>query len=142
MSVTRSAYVAQVKAHLGIHVTNHGFWLAWCLAESGTEPCTGQSGRGAHWNPLNTTWELPGATKYNAVGVRNYPTEADGILAESSTLRLSYYAELVAACRRGAPLGHLANLLAHSPYGTGQAIWAGIDAYKRDPAAAGRLPVG
>jgi hypothetical protein len=137
---TRSTYTRALKTALGIHVSDHGFWLAWMLAESGTEPCNGSSG--AHWNPLNTTWREPGSTNYNSAGVQNYPTEQAGIYATASTLRLSYYAELLHACRVGAPLGHLANLLQHSPWGTGAAIWAGISAYEHDPRRAGALPIG
>jgi hypothetical protein len=140
MSVTRSNYAHTLKTHLGIHVSNHGFWLAWMLAESGTEPCNGRSG--AKWNPLNTTWREPGSTDFNSVGVQNFPTYAEGMAAESSTLHLQYYAQLIAACRRGDSLGHLANLLQHSPYGTGSAIWAGIDAYHNNPKRAGSLTVG
>jgi hypothetical protein len=140
MSVTRSQYAGVLKSHLNIRVTNHGFWLAWMLAESGTEPCNGSSG--AKWNPLNTTWREPGSTNFNSVGVQNFPSYAEGIAAEASTLRLSYYAELIHACRNGAPLGHLANLLQHSPYGTGTAIWAGIKAYEANPQRARSLTVG
>jgi len=140
MSDTRSHHVAIIKEHLGIRVSNHGFWLAWCIAESGYEPCNGSSG--AKWNPLNTEWREPGSTSYNKAGVQNFPTQSEGIAAIVSTLRLSYYTELVYACRNGAPLGHLANLLAHSPYGTGQAIWAGISAYDHDPQKARTTPVG
>ena len=140
MSVTRSQYAGVLKQHLNIRVSNHGFWLAWMLAESGTEPCNGHSG--AKWNPLNTTWREPGSSNFNSVGVQNFPTYAEGIAAMNSTLRLHYYAALIEACRNGAPLGHLANLLALSPYGTGHVIWAGINAYEANPEHARKLTVG
>lgn len=65
------------------------FIRAWQHAEGGT----------AHFNPLNTTYKLPGATTYNSVGVRNYPDELSGLAAHLLTLRLPYYARLVAAIR-------------------------------------------
>jgi len=49
---------------------------AWTRAEGGN----------ARWNPLNTTWALPGATDYNAVGVKNYPRATWGILATALSL--------------------------------------------------------
>lgn len=140
MSDTRSHHVSIIKQHLNIRVTNHGFWLAWCIAESGWEPCNGISG--AHWNPLNTEWREAGSTRYNPAGVQNFPTQAEGISAIVSTLSLSYYAELIRACREGRSIGYLANLLAHSPYGTGQAIWGGVSAYQNDPHRAATTPVG
>jgi hypothetical protein len=49
---------------------------AWQQAEGGT----------ARWNPLNTTFDLPGATDYNSVGVKNYPRPTWGVYATGLTL--------------------------------------------------------
>lgn len=65
------------------------FLRAWQRAEGGT----------AHFNPLNTTQPVPGATRYNSVGVKNYPDELSGLAAHLLTLRLPYYARLCAALR-------------------------------------------
>src|SRR5207302_3962481 len=45
-----------------------------------------QEGSRAGWNPLDTTYDLAGASAYNGVGVRNYPTVADGLDATVLTL--------------------------------------------------------
>ena len=45
-----------------------------------------QEGTTAGWNPLATTYALPGATTYNSAGVRNYPTLEDGLRATVLTL--------------------------------------------------------
>lgn len=42
----------------------------------------------AKWNPLATTRDADGATDYNRVGVKNYPTFAEGVAACAATLRL------------------------------------------------------
>lgn len=138
--MTRADYARAVKQALGIHADTHGFFLSWMLAESGTEPCDGHSG--AAWNPLNTTWRTPGSTSYNSVGVQNYHSADEGIGATVRTLRLGYYADIVAACKAGSSLGHLCYLVQHSPWGTGAAIYAGAEAYKRDEKRAHSLTVG
>jgi hypothetical protein len=52
------------------------FLHAWARAEGGS----------AQWNPLNTTWDLPGATDYNSSGVKNYPRPVWGVCATALTL--------------------------------------------------------
>ena len=52
------------------------FLNAWARAEGGD----------AIWNPLNTTFELPGTTDYNSTGVKNYPRPIWGIAATALTL--------------------------------------------------------
>lgn len=42
----------------------------------------------AGWNPLATTLYLPGSTKFNAAGVRNYLSLGQGLEATTATLRL------------------------------------------------------
>ncbi len=45
-------------------------------------------GTAAAYNPLATTHDFPGATDFNAVGVKNYPSLGDGIQATIDTLVL------------------------------------------------------
>ncbi len=45
-------------------------------------------GTAAAYNPLATTHDYPGATDFNAVGVKNYPSLGDGIQATIDTLTL------------------------------------------------------
>ena len=40
----------------------------------------------ASWNPLATTYDMPGATDFNSVGVKNYVSLAQGIEAIVFTL--------------------------------------------------------
>ena len=46
-----------------------------------------QEGTSAGWNPLATTFSMPGATTYNSAGVRNYPSLESGLQATLLTLQ-------------------------------------------------------
>lgn len=50
--------------------------LSWMQAE-------GDAGR---FNPLNTTWHLPGSTRFNSADVQNYLSFDDGVKATALTL--------------------------------------------------------
>lgn len=45
----------------------------------------------ACWNPLATTWDMPGSSDFNSVGVKNYPDSDTGSQATANTINLSYY---------------------------------------------------
>ena len=45
----------------------------------------------ARWNPLATTYPMPGSTIFNSVGVQNYSSLSQGIQATLDTLRASGY---------------------------------------------------
>lgn len=106
----------QLLAELGAPVTPNtlNFLRAWQRAEGGT----------AAFNPLNTTLSAPGATAYNSVGVRDYPSANEGIRATAQTLQGPYrnYAEIVEGLRRNLDAGKLASLVAGSPWGTGGGV--------------------
>jgi murein DD-endopeptidase MepM/ murein hydrolase activator NlpD len=89
---------------------------AWTQAEGG----------GATNNPFNTTLSMPGATSYNSVGVRNYGSPQQGILATADTLLNTgggkTYAPLVAALRQGSNPMAVAQAIAASPWGTGSGV--------------------
>jgi hypothetical protein len=81
-------YKAILKG-LGVNETPEKikFLKAWRQGEGGS----------AKNNPFNTTKDIPGEadTKYNSVGVRNYPDRQSGLDATLATLRLSYYKDLI-----------------------------------------------
>lgn len=56
----------------------------------------------AAWNPLATTYPMPGATDYNSHGVKNYVSLEQGLEATKRTLLLSShgYEDILAALRR------------------------------------------
>lgn len=70
-----------VAGHFGYHRAVWQVWDAWQRAEGGT----------AAFNAWNTTEPWPGATDYNAQGVKNYATASAGTAATVATLRNGYY---------------------------------------------------
>ena len=57
----------------------------------------------ASWNAMNTTLPMPGAWIFNSVGVRSYPSEAEGVQANAETLS-GGYPLIVSALRSGGGL--------------------------------------
>lgn len=76
--MTREVFAKAVLRELGAPVTKRNLWalVSWMQAEGGS----------ASWNPLNTTQEMPGATTYNWVGVKNYKSFDQGVEATVKTL--------------------------------------------------------
>lgn len=92
---------------------NLRFLSAWQRAEGGT----------ASFNPLNTTQPFGGASNYNSVGVKNYPSATAGLEATAKTLTNGYYGPIVSLLRRGrASAVDLAKAVASSPWGTGGGV--------------------
>lgn len=97
---------AQLVRRLGItadpNVTGAGVsfgrWAELLLSRLGAPICQDNliavvawesaEGTAAAYNPLATTHDFPGATDFNTVGVKNYPSLGDGIKATIDTLVL------------------------------------------------------
>jgi hypothetical protein len=60
-----------------------------------------REGTSAQNNPMATTQNESGATTFNSVGVKNYPTEAEGIAATITTLQNGLYGDIVNALKTG-----------------------------------------
>jgi hypothetical protein len=58
----------------------------------------------AKYNWLNSTTRVLGSSRFNAVGVQNYPTYLSGIYATAKTLRDPRYKGYLVALRSGTPL--------------------------------------
>jgi hypothetical protein len=67
------------------------FLHAWAQAEGGS----------ARWNPLNSTFRIPGSTDYNATGVQNYPRPVWGVCATAMTLTNGNYPHIVGRIQAG-----------------------------------------
>ena len=65
--------------------------VAWALNEGG----------GGANNPLNTTQGGPGATDFNSVGVKNFPSVAEGVQATVATIRNGYYPNILSDLASG-----------------------------------------
>jgi hypothetical protein len=88
-----SAFAKSVLASIGAPQTsaNIASIEAWARREGG----------GGANNPLNTTFSMPGASDFNSVGVKNYTSMAQGILATAKTLLGGGYSDVIAALRSG-----------------------------------------
>lgn len=80
-----------LKLRASHRVSNYKLLHVWRECEGGD----------ASFNPLNTTESWPGATDYNSVGVKNYPTGPDGIQATYLTLVNGHYPGIVGGLRAG-----------------------------------------
>lgn len=117
MSGTEVEWATALLGALGVPVSEGALQALVAVAvEEGTR---------ASDNPDDTTQPEPGATAYNTVGVRNYPSWAEGIAATAATLRNGDYPAILAALAAGDPAATV-TAWAQSPWGT----WSG------DPAAA------
>jgi len=86
--------------------------VAWEMAEGG------HWNNSAHYNPLNTTWTMPGSTSMNSVGVKAYVSWEQGFAATLKTLHNGYYDGILRALRRGDDAQAVADAVAASPWGT------------------------
>jgi peptidoglycan hydrolase CwlO-like protein len=86
--------------------------IAWEMAEGG------HWYNSAHYNPLNTTWRMPGATSMNSVGVKAYLSWAQGLAATVNTFHNGLYENILAALRAGNDAQAVADAVGTSPWGT------------------------
>lgn len=76
--------------------TNMNLLVAWMGMENGWTSSFPSK------NPMNTTLggaQFPGATNFNSVGVKNYPSWSEGFLATAKTLNNGLYPTLVAGLK-------------------------------------------
>jgi hypothetical protein len=92
-----SALLSLAAAVQGSQSVTYGEWATLLLQQLGAPTCQNNltalvSWQAAEftqagWNPLATTYDMPNATSFNSVGVRNYASLADGLTATVATLR-------------------------------------------------------
>ncbi len=114
MTAARTQFANDVLTALGAPQTaeNVRAITAWAQAE----------GTRAANNPLATTESAPGATNFNSVGVKNYPTYAEGVQATVATLQNGRYSNILAALANGSSAQAVAQAIAQSPWGTGSRV--------------------
>jgi cell wall-associated NlpC family hydrolase len=126
MAAIGSGALAQLLRQLGAPATpgNMKFLAAWQRAEGGN----------ASFNPFNTTQPSAGASNYNSVGVKNYPSLTTGLQATARTLLNGKYGPIVAGLRSGkATPAQLATAVAMSPWGTGSGVLRVLNAKPERP---------
>lgn len=112
-SPSKSGFGEKLLNKLGMPVTksNLDFLDAWQKAEGGSAD-----------NPFNTTQNMPGARKFNSVGVKRYPSVDVGIDATAKTLTNGYYNEILSALKSGENAHKAAVAVSHTPWGTGGGV--------------------
>jgi len=95
-----TAFITAVLADLGAPDTqaDAGSLAAWFPHEYPSWPPWADD------NPMSSTLPMPGSWAYNAAGVQNYPSAAEGARATALTLEDGYYPDIVAALRSGGGL--------------------------------------
>lgn len=103
-------FYRRVLNDIGAPRTNNNLLTlyAWRQSEGGT----------ATYNPLNTSWFMPGSTVYNSHGVKNYLTPEDGVHSTVKTLLMPEYAAALAVLREDRPMEDLPDALAGTGWGT------------------------
>lgn len=126
--MTRGAFFKRFCADMKIPWTEHNrrVFACWAQAEGGS----------AHWNPVNTTQDEPGATTFNFAGVKNYPDAETGLRALKKTF--SYpghgYERIVASMRENKPARDTLRLIGASDWGTAGTLGIEVLAdIQRDP---------
>jgi hypothetical protein len=110
-TTNREQWAHDFLSRLGLPVTSENVraMVAWQQAE----------GTRAQFNPLATTQNMPGATQFNSVGVKNYVTYGDGLTANIKAITNGRYPNILAALKAGNNADAVAQAIANSPWGTG-----------------------
>lgn len=90
------AWISAFLKGIGAPATaaNTSSMSAW-ISHEGTFGTQGQN------NPLNSTLDMPGATSFAGLAVKNYPTPAEGIRAAVATIEGGPYNDILMALRSG-----------------------------------------
>ena len=116
-------FYEKLLENLGAPVSDENlkFLYAWRQAE-------GKAGR---YNPFNTTQGMPGATKFNSVGVRNYQSLEDGMVATIKTLKNGRYDCIVSGLREDIGADNIAQCASLKTWGTGGLVAKVLNSYNR-----------
>ena len=114
MTPTWGFWATEFLLEIGVPVTrtNKVVVFAWMRKENTK----------AKNNPLATTHKGPGSTNFNTVGVQNFKTFTDGIIATTQTITSKTYpayADIINAMKSRQPASVVANFVTLSPWGTG-----------------------
>jgi len=119
--LTDKNFYMKLLESLGAPVSdeNMKFMYAWRQAE----------GNGGKYNPFNTTWNMPGSTTMNSVGVRNYVSLEDGMVATIKTLKNGYYNCIVNGLKDDIGASNIARCESLKTWGTGDLVGKVVASY-------------
>lgn len=115
-------FYEKLLENLGAPISNENlkFLYAWRQAE-------GKSGR---FNPFNTTQNMPGATNFNTVGVKNYRSMEDGMVATIKTLKNGRYDCIIRGLKDDIGASNIARCRSLETWGTGTLVYRVIQGYE------------
>lgn len=115
-------FYEKLLENLKAPVTNENlmFLYAWRQAE----------GKAGTFNPFNTTHGMPGATNFNSVGVKNYKSMEDGLVATIKTLKNGRYTCIVKGLRDNIGAESIAKCRSLETWGTGTLVYRVLQGYK------------
>lgn len=98
---------------------NMKFLYAWRQAE----------GKAGKFNPFNTTWDLPNSTNFNKVGVKNYVSLEDGMVATVKTLKNGRYECILKGLRDDIGAENISRCESLKTWGTGDLVAKVVSGY-------------
>lgn len=99
---------------------NMKFLFAWRQSE----------GKAGKFNPFNTTHRMPNSTNFNKVGVKNYATLEDGLVATLKTLRNGRYECIVRGLKNDIGANKIAECPSLKTWGTGDLVAKVVRGYE------------
>ncbi|MFL6116751.1 MAG: hypothetical protein ACJ786_36155 [Catenulispora sp.] len=119
--MTQEEWARSLLSKLGIKATtaNVSALMAWMRAEGGNWNNT------AHFNPLNTTQSMPGASSMNSVGVKAYTSWDQGFDATVKTLQNGHYGGILSAMKSGTAK-EIVSAIVNSVWGTKTISLSGV----------------
>lgn len=99
---------------------NMKFLLAWRQAE----------GKAGKYNPFNTTHKMPDSTNFNKVGVKNYSSIEDGLIATLKTLRNGRYECIVNGLKNDIGASEISKCESLKVWGTGDLVAKVVRGYE------------
>lgn len=125
--MTRGQFAHRLFKRLGVPKTLHNrrALAAWIQSEGGN----------ARNNPLNTTQDWDGATNFNSVGVKDYPSEEAGVAATAKTFGWTghNYEAILRDLRQNADAEETLDAVAASDWGTGALPHTILEEIRRQP---------
>lgn len=120
--LTDKNFYERLLRELGAPVSeeNMKFLYAWRQSE----------GKAGKFNPFNTTHKMPNSTNFNKVGVKNYATLEDGLVATLKTLRNGRYDCIVNGLVSDAGASQIAKCKSLETWGTGDLVAKVVRGYE------------
>ena len=115
-------FYEKLLENLGAPVSNENlkFLYAWRQAE----------GKAGKYNPFNTTQGMPGSTNFNSVGVKNYRSLEDGLIATIKTLKNGRYDCIIKGLKGDIGASEIARCRSLETWGTGTLVYRVIQGYE------------